>query len=60
MSILGYIIGGVGSIILLIVWFRNEDVVTRGTDEEYKRHQTLMKIGGLLVLIGTLIQVYSA
>ena len=60
MNILGYIIGGVGSIILLIVWFRNEDVVTRGTDEAYKRHQTLMKIGGLLVLIGTLIQVYSA
>ena len=60
MNILGYIIGGIGLVIILIGWLRNEEVVTSGTDEEYKRHQTLMKIGGLLIIIGTSIQVYSA
>lgn len=60
MNIIGYIIGGIGSLILLVVWFRNEEVVTTGTDEEYKHHQMLIKIGGLLVLIGTSVQVYLA
>ena len=60
MNIIGYIIGGIGSLILLFAWFRNEEVVTTGTDEEYKRHRMIMIIGALLAFIGTSLQVHLA